>query len=96
MNPTLTTAEVIDIELRLTGTSLARWSAEQGLPLLNAVAMLEGFLEPRAELLSDLADALGVSGRSLRELLPRRGQRRPATPRVRDFFPPSSPCSAKL
>lgn len=96
MNPTLTTAEVIDIELRLSGTSLALWSAEQGLPLLTVVAMLEGFLEPRVELLSSLADALGVSGRSLRDLLPQRGQRRPTAPRLRGFAPPSSPCSAKL
>ncbi len=74
MDLTLTTAEIIDIELRLTGHSLARWAADQGLPLLSAVAMLEGFVEPRAEHLSSLADALGVSGRSLRDLLPQRGQ----------------------
>lgn len=56
----LTVPEVLDAELRLRGTSLARWAAGQGTTPLDVVRALDGLSGLRGDLLAALARELGV------------------------------------
>jgi len=65
----LTTTEVVDLEMRMRGQSLGRWCSARGLLLLDVVAICEGWRPPRAEIVCDLADAIGVSPRAVRAMI---------------------------
>jgi hypothetical protein len=56
-----TVSERIDRELRMRGTSLARWAAEHGLTSLDVVAALEGLSKPPPEVLFDLEETIGAT-----------------------------------
>lgn len=61
----LTASEIIDRELRATGTSLSAWAAENGYTRAQVAHMIDGENPPTFNVLGSLADAIGVSPISL-------------------------------
>ena len=56
-----TTAEVLDAELRMRGSSLAGFAAAHGLTPLGLVAMLDGFTAAQPAVLLELAELVGLA-----------------------------------